>query len=127
VALTVRQPQRYYPCPVGDPELLPPLTPYFVMKVGHVPVIVYGVPGAKVVADRVVSTIVRYRERAIPVRAVMLERLGPTVWNDAPATAMATLEELEETARLACTCRDDQTALGEAEIQELRDAFGARW
>jgi hypothetical protein len=35
-----------------------------------------------------------------PIRAVMLARLGPNVWHDTPAAAMATLEELEETARL---------------------------
>ncbi len=62
-----------------------------------------------------------------PIRAVMLERLGPTVWNDDPATAMATLEELEETARLACDSRHDLVALGEPEIQDLRDAFGVKW
>ena len=30
----------------------------------------------------------------------MLERLGPMVWHNSPAAAMALLEELEETARL---------------------------
>jgi 3-dehydro-4-phosphotetronate decarboxylase len=30
----------------------------------------------------------------------MLDRLGPNVWHRTPAEAMATLEELEETARL---------------------------
>ena len=127
VALTIRHPQRYFAAVGGDLELLAPLTPYFVMKVGHVPVIAYTVPGASVAADRVVSAIGRYRERGTPIRAVMLERLGPTVWNDDPATAMATLEELEETARLACDSRHDQVALGEPEIQDLRDAFGVRW
>jgi hypothetical protein len=30
----------------------------------------------------------------------MLERLGPNVWHETPAAAMAVLEELEETAKL---------------------------
>ena len=34
------------------------------------------------------------------LRAVMLERLGPKAWHDSPAQTMATLEQLEETARL---------------------------
>jgi ribulose-5-phosphate 4-epimerase/fuculose-1-phosphate aldolase len=36
----------------------------------------------------------------MPLRAVMMDRLGPNVWHESPAAAMATLEELEETARL---------------------------
>ena len=30
-----------------------------------------------------------------PIRAVMLDRLGPNVWHGSPAAAMATLEALE--------------------------------
>ena len=62
--------------------------------------------------------------------AVMLARLGPNVWHDTPAAAMAVLEELEETARLwalADTGGDPPAPLGEAEINELRRSFGARW
>jgi ribulose-5-phosphate 4-epimerase/fuculose-1-phosphate aldolase len=60
----------------------------------------------------------------------MLARLGPNVWHDTPAAAMAVLEELEETARLwalADTGGDPPAPLGEAEINELRRSFGARW
>ena len=38
---------------VGRAELLPPITPYFVMKVGHVPLIPYHRPGAPEVAELV--------------------------------------------------------------------------
>ena len=41
-------------------ELLPALTPYFVMKVGHVPVIPYHRPGAPEAGDQVTRTIERY-------------------------------------------------------------------
>ena len=34
---------------------------------------------------------------------------------------------LEETARLACLAREAPQPLGDAEIDELRAAFGARW
>ena len=81
-------------------ELLPALTPYFVMKVGHVPLIPYHRPGAPEAAEQVAQAIERYGARGTPIRAVMLERLGPNVWHDTPAAAMAVLEELEETARL---------------------------
>ena len=108
------------------PELLPGITPYFVMKVGHVPVANYHRPGSPVAADEVAALIRGYAARGRPIRAVMLPRLGPNVWHDSPAAAMATLEELEETARLMLLA--PQTApLPEADIEELRSTFGARW
>jgi ribulose-5-phosphate 4-epimerase/fuculose-1-phosphate aldolase len=112
--------------PGGD-ELLPALTPYFVMKVGHVPVIPYHRPGDPAAAARVAEVIGRYGERGTPIRAVMLARLGPNVWHDSPAAAMATLEELEETAKLLCQATPPPVPLSEDQIQELRQTFGARW
>lgn len=108
-------------------ELLPPLTPYFVMKVGHVPVIAYCRPGDPVAADHVAAAIKQYSERGTPLRAVMLERLGPNVWHDSPAAAMATLEELEETAKLWHVTRGEPAALTAGQIDELRQTFGAQW
>ena len=108
-------------------ELLPALTPYFVMKVGHVPVIDYHRPGDPHAAEAVAHTITRYGEQGTPIRAVMLARLGPNVWHDTPAAALATLDELEETARLACLAPTDTRALSASQIQELRQTFGARW
>jgi len=49
------------------------------------------------------------------------------VWHDTPASAMAVLEELEETARLFAACRTAPAALDESRIEDLRRAFGARW
>ena len=111
-------------------ELLVPLTPYFVMKVGHVPLMPYHRPGDPAVAALVARTIADYGERGTPIRAVMLARLGPNVWHDSPMQAMATLEELEETARLVLAGQNSQpspTALDDAQIEELRQTFGARW
>ncbi|VTU41054.1 L-fuculose phosphate aldolase [Variovorax sp. PBS-H4] len=108
-------------------ELLPALTPYFVMKVGHVPVIPYHRPGAPGAAEQVAQAIGRYGERGTPIRAVMLERLGPNVWHDTPAAAMAVLEELEETARLWLLNRQSAQPLAPSRIDELRRHFGARW
>jgi ribulose-5-phosphate 4-epimerase/fuculose-1-phosphate aldolase len=110
-----------------DEELLPALTPYFVMKVGHVPLVPYQRPGAPSVGDEVEKLIDRYGTRGIPIRAVMLDRLGPNVWHDSPAQAMAVVEELEETARLACLARERPEPLTPGQIDELRVAFGARW
>lgn len=122
VALTLQAP--------GD-ELLPALTPYFVMKVGHVPVIAYHRPGAPEAAEQVAQAIGRFGAAGTPIRAVMLARLGPNVWHDTPAAAMSVLEELEETARLQMLTQAAGTAtpapLDADQIDELRRTFGARW
>lgn len=105
-------------------DILPPLTPYQVMKVGHVPLIAYRRPGDPSVADEVAAQIERAKR---PLRAVMLERLGPTVWHTSPAAAMALLEELEETARLWLLGDRALAPLGDAQIAELRAQFNAPW
>lgn len=106
-------------------DILPPITPYFVMKVGHVPLIPYHRPGDPAVAARVAERIMAARDAGVPIRAVMLERLGPTVWHQTPAQASAVLEELEETARLYLLARPNP--LTDAQLDELRLHFGAHW
>lgn len=113
---------------VDPEELLPALTPYFVMKVGRVPHIPYHRPGAPEAAQAVADAIARYSAAGRPIRAVMLARLGPNVWHDTPASAMAVLEELEETARLWTLCRQQSPLpLTDAQIEALRQSFGASW
>ena len=107
-------------------ELLGALTPYYVMKVGRVPVIRYHRPGDPAAAIEVANTIQAYGERGTPIRAVMLPRLGPTVWASSPLQAMAVLEELEETAKLACR-QPNAPPLTDAQIDDLRQSFGAVW
>jgi 3-dehydro-4-phosphotetronate decarboxylase len=111
----------------SDAELLPPITPYFVMKVGHVPLVAYQRPGEPAVAQEVAQLIARYGESGRAIRDVMLARLGPNVWHDTPAAAMAVLEELEETARLVLLASGALAPLAEPQIDELRRTFGARW
>ena len=107
-------------------ELLGAFTPYFVMKVGHVPVISYHRPGSPAAALEVADTITAYGKRGTPIRAVMVPRLGPNVWAGNPFAAMAVLEELEETARLACL-QPNTAPLTDAQIEDLRQTFGAVW
>ena len=57
----------------------------------------------------------------------MLSRLGPNVWHETPAAAMAVLEECEETARLWLGCEPPPAPLLPDQIDELRRQFGARW
>jgi ribulose-5-phosphate 4-epimerase/fuculose-1-phosphate aldolase len=101
-------------------DVLPPITPYFVMKVGHIPLIPYHRPGDPAVA-RLVEAV------ADKVRGVLLERLGPVVWHETVSRAAFVLEELEETARLWLSLRGKPSPLGPDALEELRQVFGARW
>lgn len=104
-------------------DILPPITPYQVMKVGHVPLIAYRRPGDAASADALAEQL----RRRPTLRAAMLERLGPIVWHDSPMRAMALLEELEETARLWRTVTPRPTPLTPPQIDELRQHFQAPW
>lgn len=106
-------------------DIVPPITPYYVMKVGHVPLVPYHRPGDPTAAELVAARIDTMRARGTPIRAVMLERLGPVVWHTSPEAASAVLEELEETARLWLMTR--ATPLTDVQIEELRRHFGAAW
>ena len=106
---------------VNRDDVLPPITPYFVMKVGHVPMIPYRRPGDPEVADLVLA-------HAARVRAVLMERLGPLVWHDSVSAACFALEELEETAKLWLTLRDVRPPpLTEAQIDDIRRAFNVAY
>jgi ribulose-5-phosphate 4-epimerase/fuculose-1-phosphate aldolase len=111
----------------SESDILPPLTAYQVMKVGHVPLIAWRRPGDPEVADLVAEQIGAASAAGKPIRAVMLDRLGPMVWQRSAADAMATLDELEESARLWLLSGRAVLPLNEAQIEEIRRAFGASW
>ena len=111
----------------SEHDVLPAITPYFVMKVGHVPLVPYRRPGDPEVARAVTALIIAARQRDTPIRAVLLDRLGPVVWQETPAAAMAVLEELEETAKLWLMTDPKPALLTEEQLVDLRAQFGAAW
>ena len=108
-------------------DILPPITPYYVMKVGHVPLVPYHRPGDPNVAKRVAAMIEEGLRADKPLRAVMIERLGPNVWHRSLSAAMAALEELEETAKLWLLSGRAVDPLSEAAIAELKQNFKLRY
>jgi ribulose-5-phosphate 4-epimerase/fuculose-1-phosphate aldolase len=90
-----------------------------------VPLIAYHRPGDPTTGDEVARVIEAMRAKDTPIRAVMLDRLGPNVWHRSPGEASAVLEELKETARLWLMAHPEP--LTSAQIDELRVHFGARW
>ena len=101
-----------------DPEnCLPPLTPYFVMKIGRLPLVPYHRPGDPALGGAI---------RALACRhcAVLLANHGPVVSGESLEAATYAIEELEETAKLALLLRGAPVrALDALQIQELRDVF----
>ena len=104
----------------SEADVLPPITPYYVMKVGHIPLIRYRRPGDPQVAEQIAAL-------AGTVRGVLLERLGPVVWERSVTQASYALEEFEETARLWLMTNPRPVPLDDAALEELRSVFGARW
>jgi 3-dehydro-4-phosphotetronate decarboxylase len=100
-------------------EVLPPITPYQAMKVGPIPLVPYQPPGDPLVADEVAA-----RLRQQPVLGVLLERLGPVVWQRSVAAAGVVLEELEETAKLWLMLDPRPKPLSAGAVRELHRRFG---
>nr|WP_314264897.1 aldolase [uncultured Moellerella sp.] len=72
---------------------LPPMTPYYVMRVGKLPLIEYLPPGD----DRIGEEIAKL---AVDHNAVLLSNHGPVVGGKTLRQAFFNTEELEDTARL---------------------------
>ena len=78
---------------INEADVLPPLTAYYVMRVGTLPLIPYFAPGDLKLADAV-------REMASKHHAVLLANHGPVVAGTSLEDAVYATEELEETAKL---------------------------
>jgi ribulose-5-phosphate 4-epimerase/fuculose-1-phosphate aldolase len=101
-----------------DADMLPPITPYVVMRVGRVARVPYGRPGNADLAPAIEALAVEHR-------ALLLTNHGPVVAGPDLDTAWAAAEELEETARLFFVLEGrPHRRLGPAEIDELHRVFG---
>ncbi|MGY9003434.1 MAG: 3-oxo-tetronate 4-phosphate decarboxylase [Rhodospirillales bacterium] len=85
-----------------DPKnVLPPITAYYVMKIGTLPLIPYYPPGDLNLAKAV-------REMASKHHAVLLANHGPVVAGKSLEDAVYATEELEETAKLFLLLKDQK-------------------
>jgi ribulose-5-phosphate 4-epimerase/fuculose-1-phosphate aldolase len=101
-----------------DPcDCIPPLTAYFVMKIGRLPLIPYHRPGDAKLGDAI-------RGIAGKHSAVLLANHGPVVSGKTLDAALYATEELEETAKLFLLLRGhNPRALNDEQIAELRQVF----
>jgi Ribulose-5-phosphate 4-epimerase and related epimerases and aldolases len=72
---------------------LPPITPYYVMRVGKLPVVPYIRPGSPLIADEV-------EKLAVNHNSILLANHGPIISGKNIREAVFNAEELEETAKL---------------------------
>lgn len=102
-----------------DSDMLPPITPYVVMRVGRVARVPYSRPGDETAASAIAAL-------ARDCRALLLANHGPVVSGSSLDAAVAAAEELEETAKLFFVLGDRPHRLLDAEqIDELRRVFGS--
>ena len=86
---------------VDESDVLPPLTAYYIMRIGSLPLVPYYRPGDRALADAI-------RSHAHEHHALLLANHGPIVAGADLQTAMYAIEELEETAKLFLLLRGDQ-------------------
>ena len=102
---------------VNKKNVLPPITAYYVMKIGRLPLIPYFPPGDIKLAKAV-------REMASEHHAVLLANHGPVVAGKTLEDAVYATEELEETARLFLLLKNMNTQyLDEDQARKLTELF----
>jgi ribulose-5-phosphate 4-epimerase/fuculose-1-phosphate aldolase len=101
-----------------DPaDVLPPLTAYYVMRVGSLPLVPYFAPGDLQLADAV-------RRFAGKHHALLLANHGPVVGGSSLPAAADAAEELEATAKLFLLLRGMRIrALTAAQVADLQSKF----
>ena len=104
-----------------DPrDALPPLTAYFVMRVGRLPLAPYFPPGDEALAKAVEALAGEHH-------AVLLANHGPVVAGTTLANAQYATEELEETAKLFLMLRNQPIRpLTPEQVDDLRRRYNLR-
>ena len=101
-----------------DPnDVLPPITAYYVMRVGSLPLVPYFAPGDIKLADAV-------RRFAGKHHALLLANHGPVVAGTSLTAAADATEELEETAKLFLLLQGKRIrALDAEQVEALRTRY----
>jgi len=107
--------------PWSDGSAVPPITPYFIMRVGQTPCIPYRAPGSPDLGTLIADHPLRFR-------AVLLANHGLVASGTDLDDAMSTAIELEEACRMTlATLGHDPVLLTPAAIDELTARSGTAW
>lgn len=99
---------------VDPADVLPPLTAYYVMRIGSLPLVPYFAPGDMALAEAV-------RGFAGKHHAVLLANHGPVVAGSSLSAAADAVEELESTAKLFLLLRREKMrCLTPEQVADLR-------
>jgi ribulose-5-phosphate 4-epimerase/fuculose-1-phosphate aldolase len=102
---------------IDQHNCLPPITAYYAMRIGKLPLVPYYPPGDMALAEAVGSL-------ASEHHAVLLANHGPVVAGSSLAAATDAIEELEETARLYLLLQGrNLSILGAEQVDELQRRF----
>lgn len=102
---------------VDPADVLPPLTAYYVMRIGSLPLVPYFSPGDRNLAEAVRGFAGRHH-------AVLLANHGPVVAGSSLSAATDAVEELEATARLFLLLRGQPCrCLTAGQVGELQRRF----
>ena len=102
---------------IDENNVLPPLTAYYVMRIGTLPLVPYFPPGDINLAKAV-------EEMASRHHAVLLANHGPVVAGTSLQDAVSATEELEETARLFLMLQGHRTRpLSDAQVAEVQARY----
>jgi len=104
---------------VNREDVLPPITAYYVMRIGSLPLVPYYAPGDLALAEAVRGYAGRHH-------AMLLANHGPVVAGSSLAAASDAVEELEATARLYLLLQGQRIrTLSADQCAELRRRFPA--
>lgn len=107
--------------PWREASAVPPLTPYFVMRVGQTPLIPYAAPGDRAQAEAL-------ERLALPLRAALLQNHGPVVGGASIEAALDAAIELEEACQLYLSLAGhNPRPLSEADARALAERYGTPW
>jgi 3-dehydro-4-phosphotetronate decarboxylase len=102
---------------IDHANCLPPITAYFAMRIGRLPLVPYYPPGDETLAEAVGALASQHH-------AVLLANHGPVVAGTSLSAAQDAIEELEETAKLFLLLRGERLRLlSDAQVAELERRF----
>lgn len=107
--------------PWSEVSAIPPLTPYFVMRVGRAPLLPYRMPGSPQLGADVL-------EEPGAFRAALLANHGSVVAGSSIAEAVERAVELEEACRIALlTTGSERRELSTEQVVELAERWNSPW
>jgi ribulose-5-phosphate 4-epimerase/fuculose-1-phosphate aldolase len=102
---------------IDHANCLPPITAYYAMRIGRLPLVPYYPPGDETLAAAVGALAGKHH-------AVLLANHGPVVAGSSLSAAQDAIEELEETAKLFLLLRGERVrALTDEQVAELERRF----